>query len=144
MKTTAYNSESRRQVPGAALMLPALLVFGCSPTESIESEAKPESPKWPEAATPELAAGREVWIEHCDTCHGPGKVGAPKFGDAAKWAPRVTKGRDVLLVSALEGFEGKAGYEMPARGGNKDLSDGEVTSAVDYLLNYGTQAKETE
>ena len=34
----------------------------------------------------------------CATCHNAGIAGAPKFADAAAWAPRVEKGMDVLYA----------------------------------------------
>jgi len=84
-------------------------------------------------AAPENAAGKSVFGKTCAMCHAAGVAGAPKPGDKADWGPRVAQGKDTLYKHALEGFSGAKGM-MPARGGNASLSDGEVKSAVDYMV----------
>jgi cytochrome c5 len=76
--------------------------------------------------------GEEVYNQACVACHGAGVAGAPKFGDAAAWAPRVAQGMDLLQQHALQGFQGKSGF-MPPKGGRTDLSDQSVINAVEYL-----------
>ncbi|MDE2625933.1 MAG: c-type cytochrome, partial [Burkholderiales bacterium] len=39
-----------------------------------------------------LKTGEQVFAAQCTTCHTAGLVGAPKFGDAAAWAPRIKTG----------------------------------------------------
>ena len=75
--------------------------------------------------------GQQVFEAQCTTCHTAGLLGAPKFGDAAAWGPRVAKGYDALLASALHGKG-----NMPAQGGG-DFSDFEVARAVVYMANAG-------
>ena len=75
--------------------------------------------------------GQQVFEAQCTTCHTAGLLGAPKFGDAAAWGPRVAKGYDALLQSALKGKG-----NMPAQGGG-DFSDFEVGRAVVYMANHG-------
>jgi cytochrome c5 len=77
--------------------------------------------------------GPQVYNAACIACHGPGIGGAPIFGDAAAWAPRIAKGADTLNQSALNGFTG-VGY-MPPKGGRVDLSDQEILDAVTYMVN---------
>ena len=76
-----------------------------------------------------LKTGEQVFAAQCATCHTPGLVGAPKFGDAAAWAPRVKTGYDALLHSALAGKG-----SMGAQGGG-DFTDLEVGRAVVYMAN---------
>jgi cytochrome c5 len=89
------------------------------------------------AADPEPVAtvmsGPQVSHSACIACHGTGVGGAPKVGDAAAWAERIAKGKDVLHDHAINGFTGSAGV-MLAKGGRMDLSDGEVGDAVDYMV----------
>ncbi len=59
-----------------------------------------------------LATGEEVYNAQCAACHATGAVGAPKFGDAAAWGPRVALGYDALHTSALKGKN-----NMNAQGG---------------------------
>jgi len=73
--------------------------------------------------------GEEVYSTKCFTCHATGAAGAPKFGDAAAWAPRVGQGMDTLYSHAVKGFNG-----MPAKGLCMDCSDDEVKAAVDHIL----------
>ena len=75
--------------------------------------------------------GQQVFEAQCTTCHTAGLLSAPKFGDAAAWGPRVAKGYDALLQSALNGKG-----SMPKQGGG-DFSDYEVGRAVVYMANKG-------
>lgn len=73
--------------------------------------------------------GEKVYGGICMACHTTGAAGAPRLGEAADWAARLTKGTDTLYTHAIEGFNA-----MPAKGGNPALSDDEVKAAVDYLV----------
>ena len=79
-----------------------------------------------------LKSGEEVYKAVCTTCHASGVAGAPKFGNAGDWAPRIAQGVNTLWDHALKGFKG-----MPAKGGNTDLADIEVQRAVVYMANAG-------
>src|SRR3954452_15952269 len=50
-----------------------------------------------------LKSGEEVFKAQCSTCHATGAAGSPKAGDAAAWGPRIAKGFDALVQSALKG-----------------------------------------
>ena len=56
-------------------------------------------------------------------------AGAPKLGDIAGWAPRIAQGADTLFEHATKGFKG-----MPPRGGSSQLTDADVTAAIDYMV----------
>jgi cytochrome c5 len=77
--------------------------------------------------------GEEVFKQTCQACHGAGVAGAPKYGDAAAWGPRIAKGADTLRKHAIEGFQGQAGF-MPPKGGATNLSDKSIANAVDYMV----------
>ena len=85
-----------------------------------------------------VMTGPQVYNAACIVCHQPpGVGGAPPVGDVAAWAPRIAKGMDTLYQHALQGFQGSfqgAATFMPPKGGRVDLSDGEITAAVDYLV----------
>jgi cytochrome c5 len=78
-----------------------------------------------------LKTGEQVFAAQCTTCHTAGLVGAPKFGDADAWAPRIKTGYDALLHSALAGKG-----QMGAQGGG-DYTDLEIGRAVVYMANKG-------
>lgn len=76
-----------------------------------------------------LRTGEQVYQAQCGACHATGAAGAPKFGDAATWAPRVKTGYDMLLTSALKGKNA-----MTPQGGG-EFSDYEIGRAVVYMAN---------
>jgi cytochrome c5 len=92
------------------------------------------APAKPAPAATEDLGGEAVYNMACVACHGAGVAGAPKFGDAAAWKPRIAEGADTLHKHAIEGFQGKAGF-MPPKGGRADLSDKSIMNAVDYMVN---------
>ena len=81
------------------------------------------------AANHELQTGEQVFHAQCTNCHTAGVLGAPKFGDAAAWEPRIKTGYDTLLNAALHGFKA-----MPPQGGGV-FSDLEVARALVYMAN---------
>ena len=89
-------------------------------------------------SSPNTRSGEQVVKERCQECHAEGKNGSPKLGDMAAWKPRLTKGVDPLVKSAIGGHKG-----MPARGGMANLSDAEMKAAVEYMvgLTGGTAKK---
>jgi cytochrome c5 len=80
-------------------------------------------------ANRQLKTGEEVFKAQCSACHTSGAAGAPKFGDATAWAPRVKTGYEALLTSAVKGKGA-----MGAQGGG-DLETLEIGRAVVYLAN---------
>jgi cytochrome c5 len=75
-------------------------------------------------------SGKEVVQETCLTCHGAGVRGAPKLGDRKAWSKRAAQGLTSLTQHALNGIR-----EMPAHGGNLQLTDLEIARAVAYMVN---------
>src|SRR5215831_15186371 len=66
------------------------------------------------AATPPRS-GQEIVQAQCVKCHGTGVGGAPRIGDRAAWVPRVNRGLDTVVASAIHGHGA-----MPPRGGMAD------------------------
>lgn len=83
-------------------------------------------------ALPAFAAqsGKDVYTKTCAVCHAAGIAGAPKYGNAGDWGPRIAGGTAKLYGNALKGTP----KGMPAKGGNPAYSDAEVKGAVDYML----------
>jgi cytochrome c5 len=88
------------------------------------------------AAVPLAAAesgertGKEVEQQVCFRCHESAKSPAPKVGDKQAWIPRMSKGIDALVMSAIRGHGG-----MPPRGERADLTDNEIRAAILYMFN---------
>ncbi len=84
------------------------------------------APAAPASAGPK--SGKDLYESACKTCHGTGVLNAPKFGNAADWAPRIAKGMDTLYTHAIAGFN-----SMPAKGTCAACSDEEIKGAVKYM-----------
>ena len=82
-------------------------------------------------ANREARTGEVVFKAQCTTCHTAGVAGAPKFGDAAVWGPRVKTGFEALLNSALKGKNA-----MPSQSGG-EFDNFEIARAVVYMANAG-------
>lgn len=78
--------------------------------------------------------GKTIFGNLCTTCHTNAATGAPVLIDKGAWAPRVAQGLDTLVKHATEGFQGKDGKLMPAKGGNPALTDAQVKAAVEWML----------
>lgn len=76
-----------------------------------------------------LKSGEEVYKAQCTACHAVGAAGAPKFGEAAAWGPRIKTGFAALMNSSLKGKGA-----MGAQGGG-DFSDIEIGRAVAFMAN---------
>ena len=78
------------------------------------------------AAAP--AAVPALYTQACAACHLSGVANAPKLGDKAAWAPRLTAGVDGLTANAIKGKGA-----MPPRGGSA-ASDAEIKAVVAYMV----------
>jgi len=74
--------------------------------------------------------GEQVYNEVCANCHASGALGSPKYQDAAAWGKRLGQGYAVLLDHSIKGLR-----QMPARGGEPDLTDLEVARGMVYMAN---------
>ncbi len=90
--------------------------------------------QWTEpASAKEIAAvrtGQQVVQTQCVKCHQAGVKGAPRIGDREAWIPRLKRGVDQLVRSAISGHGG-----MPPRGDKANLTDDEVRNAILYMYN---------
>lgn len=85
-------------------------------------------------------SGEQVVKAACSKCHESGEGGAPRLGDKAAWAKRLSGGVDATTNSAIKGHGG-----MPARGGFADLTDAEVRAAILYMYSAsGVEVKKAE
>jgi cytochrome c5 len=73
---------------------------------------------------------KAIYDRSCATCHAIGVAGAPKFGDAEAWGPRIEKGMDTLYTSSINGMP----PGMPAKGMCFTCSDDDLKAVVDYMV----------
>ncbi len=138
-KVVAANTQEKHVLADPAVK--AAVSERIAPTAKVavagedNSALAPQQPAGQPAGSAAAAdlPGEEVYNMACVACHGAGVAGAPKFGDAAAWAPRIAKGLDTLHKHSIEGYQGDAGF-MPPKGGRVDLSDQSVMNAVDYMV----------
>jgi cytochrome c5 len=78
---------------------------------------------------PAERSGEAVVKGQCVKCHQAAVNGAPRIGDSAAWTPRMKRGIDYLVRSAVHGHGG-----MPPRGGEADLTDAELRGAIVYMI----------
>ena len=82
-----------------------------------------------EVASSGPRTGSEIYAKTCVACHSVGVLNAPKFQNAADWAPRLEKGFDVVWQNALKGIGG-----MPPMGTCGDCSDNEIKAAIEHMI----------
>ena len=92
------------------------------------SFGKAVDPKKP-YASPTTITGEQLVAERCVACHETGKDGAPRIDDFNAWKPRLQKGVENLVKSAITGHKA-----MPARAGMENLSDTDLRNAVTFLI----------
>ncbi len=88
-----------------------------------------KEPLAPKSTAATERTGEQIVKAACGKCHETGEGGAPKIGDRAAWAQRVSEGVEAVTKSAIHGHG-----NMPARGGLADLTDAEVTRAIFYMF----------
>jgi cytochrome c5 len=111
-----------RNLPGA--LSAVLLVCGlaaCGGGSGTTSESNSATPEHP---------GKVTYTRFCFSCHAAGVAGAPRVGDADAWRPREAKGMPLLLEATVVGIP----PGMPAKGLCITCSDGELTAAIEYML----------
>ncbi|MGP4787913.1 c-type cytochrome [Psychrobacter sp. 1Y11] len=72
--------------------------------------------------------GAELYDKQCMACHATGLLNAPKYGDAAAWAPRIEKGVATLTDHSANGFN-----QMPAQAYN-GVTEDQIKAAVEYMI----------
>lgn len=97
------------------------------PVPAVAAAAAPVVAAAPAPAAATAGAGEALYKQACQVCHAAGVAGAPKFGDKAAWAPRLTAGIDALYASAVKGKGA-----MPPRGGSQ-ASDADLRAAVEFM-----------
>jgi len=76
-----------------------------------------------------VRTGAQLVQERCQECHAAGTNGAPRIGSMDDWRPRLKAGVAPLVRAAITGHN-----SMPARGGLAGMSDGEMRSAVEFMV----------
>ncbi|MFT0179953.1 c-type cytochrome [Pseudomonas benzopyrenica] len=75
------------------------------------------------AQTPEA-----IYQQTCSVCHDGQIASAPRKGDTAAWAPRLAKGKDVLLENVLKGYS-----VMPPKGMCLSCTKDDLKGVIDWM-----------
>lgn len=68
------------------------------------------------------------WARSCVLCHASGVGGAPRIGVSAEWAPRLAKGKAVLLAHTIDGFN-----DMPPLGYCMSCDRDDFSALIDFM-----------
>ena len=102
-----------------------------APAAAEEKTAEAAAPAAEAAPAPAAAAdGEAIYNKSCMACHMTGAAGAPKLGDKAAWEPRIAKGMDALMQSAING----TAKGMPPKGTCMTCSDDELKAVVEFMV----------
>jgi cytochrome c5 len=124
-----FKTKMKTSLP--LLPLAFLLLGACAQEKKIDTKTQTESAS-KVLAEQKIAEAKTIYDTNCASCHDTGMMEAPKPGDTEEWNKRMAQGFDVVINKSIEGFEGKKGT-MPAKGGNENLSESEITKAVSYM-----------
>jgi len=120
---TQFVGLETKRAPGTDSLTPEAVARRIQPVGAVDIKDASDAAS--------IKTGEQVFAGQCSGCHATGALGAPKFGDAAAWGPRIGQGFDKLLHSALNGKN-----SMPKQSGG-DYSDFEIARAVVYMANKG-------
>lgn len=129
----AQPAAAAVSAPAAAVAPPAATPAPAAAPAPAEAAAPEAVPAETVAAAPAAggASGKEIYEGACFVCHMAGISGSPKLGDTVAWEPRIAKGMDALVQSAINGIPGTA---MPPRGTCAACSDSDLKAAVEYMV----------
>lgn len=111
----------------ALTLLAALFLAACG--GSAEPTSSPE----------DVAEGEKLFASTCSACHGPDAKGLPNLGKDLTTSEYVSDNDDEILLTLLK--EGRpsghelntTGVDMPPKGGNPALSDGDLLKIVAFM-----------
>lgn len=78
---------------------------------------------------------QKLYEANCALCHKTDKMGAPAVGDKEVWSEVMKKGFDKVVFNAIEGTSNG----MPAKGGNSDLTNSQVKTIVEYMIDLSVK-----
>lgn len=126
------------------LMLAAVLVWflsGCGGSAEPVSQApeEPTATSVPPTPAGDPAAGEQLFVASCSSCHGPdakGITGVGKDLTTGDFLPGMTDDDFVVFINTGRPSGDPAnttGIDMPPKGGNPALSDDQILDIIAYL-----------
>lgn len=126
----AFLQASNGGPQPAAYTVPASVSSAAS-----ASSAAPATGSESAAASPDPVAGGRIYGTTCVACHGQNGTGTlPGAPDFTAANGRLTKSDEVLMRNVVNGFQSPGSpMPMPAKGGNPDLTDQDITNVLAYI-----------
>jgi len=110
-----------------AIFVPFVLAVACG-----KGGPPPPSPE-------QVAAGQQVFLGTCATCHGKDANGLPRLGKGLHYNEFVKSKSDEELVAFIKTGRPAAdplnttGVDMPPKGGNPALTDQNIADVIAYV-----------
>ncbi len=82
----------------------------------------------PSSATLTIEEISSKWSRSCALCHASGVGGAPRIGVRTDWAPRLAKGKAVLMDHVINGFN-----DMPPLGYCMSCDRRDFSALIDFM-----------
>lgn len=96
----------------------------------IQESLTEAAPPAPQETAVKTVPGQAIYEQYCMVCHRDGVASAPKFRDAADWAPRLANRKiDSLTATAIKGLNA-----MPAKGTCQECSETDIKAAIEYMV----------
>ena len=76
-----------------------------------------------------VGSPKDIYENNCKMCHQTGVAGAPKFGNRADWAPRISQGIDTLVKTSISGIRA-----MPPKGNCLKCTPEDIKATVEYMV----------
>ena len=111
-----------------------LLLAACADGDSNAGE-----PVSPPALVGDATAGKMVYEGTCVACHGPGAVGITGLGKDWTVSEFIRNNSDADLMAFIKqgrlatDSDNTTGVDMPAMGGNKELTDQDLADVIAYM-----------
>lgn len=128
----------------AALLAAVLLFSGCSGDDSSGSagsddDAPADDDTSDDDMAGDAAAGRELYLQSCQSCHGPEAEGVDGVGKSLAASDFIASTPAADLVDFVKTGrpsgdpDNTTGIDMPPKGGNPALSDDDIGDIVAYM-----------
>jgi len=117
-----------------AVIALALVLAACSGGEE-EADTTGTSSE----STGEVVAGETLFQGRCASCHGEDAKGLPNLGKDMTTSAFIKSLSDNELLAfikkgrSVSDPENTTGVDMPAKGGNPDLDDGELLDVIAFI-----------
>jgi nitrite reductase (NO-forming) len=124
MLTKQFTTKGDNMASGKFVLVSgafaALVATGFATSTALAAEGKAEG------KADGKADGKAIYNASCAVCHN---TLSPKLGDKAAWAPHIKEGVEDMVSTVVKG----KGL-MPPKAGKPDLSEEDISAAVEYLV----------